>query len=340
MHVDGGVTSAYVQHLVQLRSCGRRSPPVSCTQWPILFKAPALLRYNECNAANALSMAALYVNTDQLLLLPHFSPTLPLRPLASSCALTSRSPGCCCRAQIEVALWMLWVHATRQADHLWVDQFCVPQDVDIDTKMGHVRESPSIYSSGAVFVILAPVVSYATGRILTMAAARELAAPHLQRAGVGYSMEDSALKALLINNSYFRRVWTIQEAVAAQSLSMWPLLGSGNTVDSYQSLWVLDWPQFNKWGEARYSGTLRDTSAANGSVQAYLDGDYTGLLGVLGSGAPEGIQYLSMAARQAMWATLDRAGLVNEIKTAPSPAQRAFVVLNKHQVSQHVTVCD
>ena len=111
---------------------------------------------------------------------------------------------------------MMWLHATCATELIWIDQFCVPQDADIETKMGHIRESPKIYRLGKVsrrrrnvvqwcqsgvmhstkahiarfawlnvlfmlfvfpfqvFLVLAPVVDYESGDIMSMRAATKI----------------------------------------------------------------------------------------------------------------------------------------------------------------------
>ena len=86
-----------------------------------------------------------------------------------------------------------------------------------------------------------------------------------------------AKKALLINSSYMRRVWTIQEAVASQDLNVWPMQGRGE-LNSYQSIYVIDWPQFNAWNGWPGIGELRESAASNTAIQSYLDGDFSAIL--------------------------------------------------------------
>ena len=86
-----------------------------------------------------------------------------------------------------------------------------------------------------------------------------------------------AKKALLINSSYMRRVWTIQEAVASQDLNVWPMQGRGE-LNSYQSIYVIDWPQFNAWNGWPGIGELRESAASDTAIQSYLDGDFSAIL--------------------------------------------------------------
>ena len=69
---------------------------------------------------------------------------------------------------------MMWLWATEAAELIWIDQFCVPQDADVETKMGHIRESPEIYRLGKVYLVLAPVVNYETGEIMNMKSASKI----------------------------------------------------------------------------------------------------------------------------------------------------------------------
>ncbi|KAG2501270.1 hypothetical protein HYH03_001076 [Edaphochlamys debaryana] len=235
--------------------------------------------------------------------------------------------------QIEVAAWLLWLYVNNVAQYVWVDQMCVPQDADLEVKMGHIKDSPAIYTAGKVYVLLAPVVDYASGRIMNAKDARAIVSKYKGEMdsyrGASF-LSRSAVKCLLVNNSYMRRVWTIQEAVAARDLTVWPLMGTGE-VNSYQSIYVVDWPEFNAWNGHPKLGPLYlkfDDAALN----EYYEGDYTGLMRVLRDRPDDGIGYLAMAAKDLMWITMDRNGLVNDIKKADSAARRAWVVLNNHQI--------
>ncbi|KAG2430994.1 hypothetical protein HYH02_013526 [Chlamydomonas schloesseri] len=240
--------------------------------------------------------------------------------------------------QIEVAAWLLFLHTNSVAEYAWVDQMCVPQDASVDEKMGHIKDSPAIYAAGKVYVLLAPVVDYATGRIMTAKDARELVKSFRSEMNNyrGYDfLSRSAVKCLLVNHSYMRRVWTIQEAVAASRPRMWPLLGEGE-LNSYQSLYVVDWPEFNAWNGHPELGPiytrLFDKDAEGEAVRDYYDGDYTGAIRVLREHASYAIGYLAMMAKDLMWITQDRNGFTNDIKRATSAARRAYVLLNHQQV--------
>lgn len=52
-------------------------------------------------------------------------------------------------------------------------------------------------------------------------------APSMHVADNPRSLQRIAVKALLVNNSYMRRVWTVQEVAMAKSIRMWPLKGRG-----------------------------------------------------------------------------------------------------------------
>ncbi|GFR50013.1 hypothetical protein Agub_g12162 [Astrephomene gubernaculifera] len=235
--------------------------------------------------------------------------------------------------QIEVAAWLLWLYTNKVATYVWVDQMCVPQDADLEEKMGHIKESPAIYTAGKVYVMIAPVVDYTSGRIMNSQDARAIVRQYNDEMnahrGAGF-LSRSAVKALLVNNSYMRRVWTIQEAVAARNLVVWPLKGSGE-VNSYQSIYVVDWPEFNAWNGHPKLGPLY-LKYADEALNDYYEGDYTGLLRVLREHPSDGIGYLAMVSKDVMWITMDRNGLINDIKKADSAAKKAFVLLNNHQV--------
>ncbi|KXZ50803.1 hypothetical protein GPECTOR_15g489 [Gonium pectorale] len=235
--------------------------------------------------------------------------------------------------QIEVAVWLLWLYANRIAEYAWVDQMCVPQDADIEEKMTHIKDSPAIYKGGKVYVIIAPVVDYISGKIMLVQEARNIVRMYNSEMdryrGAGF-LSRSAVKALLVNNSYMRRVWTIQEAVAAQDLTVWPLKGRGE-VNSYQSIYVVDWPEFNAWNGHPELGPLY-LKYTDEPLNDYYEGDYTGVIKNLRNKVSDAIAYLAMISKDLMWITMDRNGLVNDIKKADTAAKRAWVVLNNHQI--------
>ncbi|KXZ50802.1 hypothetical protein GPECTOR_15g488 [Gonium pectorale] len=230
--------------------------------------------------------------------------------------------------QIEVAAWLLWLYTNKVAEYAWVDQMCVPQDASIEVKMKAIKESPAIYRDGKVYVVLAPVVDYASGRIMLGQDARQIVDSY-SGAIRGYSSR-AAVKALLVNNSYMRRVWTIQEAVAAQDLTVWPLKGRGE-VNSYQPLRVMDWPEFNGWNSHPQLGPLY-LKYTDAPLNDYYEGDYTGVIKNLRDKVSDAIAYLAMISKDLMWITMDRNGLVNDVKKADTAAKRAWVVLNNHQI--------
>ncbi|EFJ45632.1 hypothetical protein VOLCADRAFT_105853 [Volvox carteri f. nagariensis] len=235
--------------------------------------------------------------------------------------------------QIEVAAWLLWLHTNKKAKYAWVDQMCVPQDLaNLEEKMNYIKESPAIYTAGQVYVIIAPVVDYATGKIMNAKEARSIVQQYNSEMdsyrGVSL-LSRSAVKALLVNNSYMRRVWTIQEAVAANSLSVWPLRGEGQ-VNSYQSIHVVDWTEFNPWNSHPKLGPLY-LKFGDKALEGFYEGDYTGIIKVLRDHPSDGIGYLAMISKDLMWITMDRSGLISDIKKADSPAKKAFVLLNNHQ---------
>ncbi|EFJ45627.1 hypothetical protein VOLCADRAFT_105850 [Volvox carteri f. nagariensis] len=233
----------------------------------------------------------------------------------------------------EVAAWLLWLHTNKKAEYAWVDQMCVPQDADLEEKMTHIKDSPSIYAAGHVYVLIAPVVDYATGKIMNAKEAHGIVQQYNDEMnsyrGARF-LSRSAVKALLVNNSYMRRVWTIQEAVAAKSLSVWPLRGEGE-VNSYQSIYVVDWPEFNAWNSHPKLGPLY-LKFSDEALRSFYEGDYTGIIKVLREHPSDGIGYLAMISKDLMWITMDRNGLINDIKKADSPAKKAFVLLNNHQI--------
>ncbi|KXZ50799.1 hypothetical protein GPECTOR_15g485 [Gonium pectorale] len=147
--------------------------------------------------------------------------------------------------------------------------------------------------------------------------------------GAGF-LSRSAVKALMVNNSYMRRVWTIQEAVAAQDLTVWPLEGRGE-VNSYQSIYVVDWPEFNAWNSHPELGPLY-LKYTDEPLNDYYEGDYTGVIKNLRDKVSDAIAYLAMISKDLMWITMDRNGLVNDVKKADTASRRAWVLLNNHQI--------
>ncbi|GLC44656.1 hypothetical protein PLESTB_001330200 [Pleodorina starrii] len=235
--------------------------------------------------------------------------------------------------QIEVAAWLLWLYTNRLAEYAWVDQMCVPQDADLEEKMTHIKGSTGIYTAGKVYVMIAPVVDYISGKIMNSQEARsivQLYSDEMDKYRGARFLGRSAVKALLVNNSYMRRVWTIQEAVAAQNLTVWPLKGEGE-VNSYQSIYVVDWPEFNAWNGHPMLGPLY-LKFGDEALTDYYDGDYTGIIKLLRAHPVDGIGHLAMISKDLMWITMDRNGLINDLKRADSAARRAFVVLNNHQI--------
>ncbi|GIL60936.1 hypothetical protein Vafri_15769 [Volvox africanus] len=235
--------------------------------------------------------------------------------------------------QIEVATWLLWLHTHRLAEYAWVDQMCVPQDADVEEKMSHIKDSPAIYAAGHVYVLIAPVVDYSTGRIMNAQEARAIVNQYNDEMNAYRSarfLSRSAVKALLVNNSYMRRVWTIQEAVASMRLSVWPLKGEGE-VNSYQSIYVVDWPEFNAWNSHPVLAPLY-LKFGDEAIHGFYEGDYTEIIRVLREHPSDGVGYLAMISKDLMWITMDRNGLINDLKKADSAAKRAFVVLNNHQI--------
>lgn len=233
---------------------------------------------------------------------------------------------------------MLWLHATNQGEYVWIDQFCVPQDADIEVKMACIRASPEIYRLGKVFVVLAPVTD-ASGTIVCRKRAAEIVKKYQNEFHHRRDLGAVAEKALMVNSSYMRRVWTIQEAVAATDLSIWPMQGSGE-LNSYQSIYVIDWPQFNAWNGWPGLGPLRENQAKNTAVQSYLDGDFRGIIDLLES-KPDGVDciaHLALISKEIMWITMDRNGLVNDLKRGDK-AKKAHAMLNSHQVAGSRCFC-
>ncbi|GIL66505.1 hypothetical protein Vafri_20018 [Volvox africanus] len=235
--------------------------------------------------------------------------------------------------QIEVAAWLLWLYTNKAADYAWVDQMCVPQNADEETKMGHIKDSPAIYTVGHVYLMIAPVVDDAKGTIMKRRDSEDIVRQYNSEMdsyrGTSF-LSRSAIKALLVNHSYMRRVWTIQEAVAANQLSVWPLKGEDD-VNSYQPLRVMDWPEFNAWNSHPMLGALY-LKFTDPALNGYYEGKYTNLLRVLREHPSDGIAYLAMISKDLMWITMDRSGLINNIKNASGAAAKANVVLNNHQI--------
>ncbi|GIL69684.1 hypothetical protein Vretimale_10204 [Volvox reticuliferus] len=235
--------------------------------------------------------------------------------------------------QIEVAAWLLWLYTNRAAEYAWVDQMCVPQDADEEEKMGHIKDSPAIYTAGHVYLMIAPVVDDATGTIMSKRDSEAIVQQYNSEMNSYHGasfLSRSAIKALLVNHSYMRRVWTIQEAVAANQLSVWPLKGEGS-VNSYQGISVMDWPEFNAWNSHPALDALY-LKFEDQAVNGYYEGKYTNMIRVLREHPSDGIAYLAMISKDLMWITMDRSGLVNDIKKASDPRAKAFVVLNNHQI--------
>ena len=202
----------------------------------------------------------------------------------------------------------------------------VPQDADIEVKMACIRASPKIYRLGKVFVVLAPVTD-SSGSIVLKKQAQAIVKKYESEFHHRKDLGAVAEKALMINSSYMRRVWTIQEAVAAVDLSIWPMHGQGE-LNSYQSIYVIDWPQFNAWNGWPGLGPLRENQAKNKAVQSYLVGDFRDLIQLLDS-KPDDVDciaHLDLISKEIMWITMDRNCLVNDLKRGDK-AQKAHAVL-------------
>ena len=125
---------------------------------------------------------------------------------------------------------------SNQRPHLpvfsWVDQFCVPQDWSNDDKMEFIRDSPRIYNTGHVFILIAPNTLH--GRyiqkedidlVLNKAKNMKIPPQLIPRAFTEQDFQ-TATKYLVFNLSYFSRVWTIQEMAMTRFLQAWPVNNS------------------------------------------------------------------------------------------------------------------
>ncbi|GLC54651.1 hypothetical protein PLESTB_000891600 [Pleodorina starrii] len=257
--------------------------------------------------------------------------------------------------QIEVAVWLLWLYAYPVAEYVWLDQMCIPQDSHLEKERMHgVQQSPRIYQAGKVYVVLAPVVDE-EGRIMSREVAGQIVdqytgemsachCDHEYNKKCDLSWDDApgrfpraheylrraAIKSLLVNHTYMRRVWTIQEVVSARTgnLHIWPFEGSGSLV-SYQSVHVVDWPEFNAWNNhPRWRPVTQKFT--DSVVEKYMDGDYAGVIGKLRSKEdPDVMGHLALLAKELKWITDDRSGLVAALQaTNSSYSKKAHTVLN------------
>ena len=199
---------------------------------------------------------------------------------------------------VDVLVWMLWIHHSEKAEYIWVDQCCIPQDASDVQKMEMVRQSPSIYSTGKVFMLVSPVVDYDSGNIVNQKIAESILSGISNMSGRDKSC---AIKSLMVNVSYYRRAWTVQEAIVANTLESFPLLGSG--LKGFQPLHLVDWPDFNSWNGKW--GVIRDQIHIDKAIQSYFDGDYTGIIKKIKSD-PKGFHYLAIVAKELLWGIVIR----------------------------------